>query len=66
MYKLVKFATSIVLLIAVFATVPANAQNASNRFPGIGRDATPAEVEAWDIDVRPDLKGFQKDLAQPK
>ena len=60
MYKLVKFATSIALLIAVFATVTANAQNASNRFPGIGRDATPAEVEAWDIDVRPDFKGLPK------
>ncbi len=24
----------------------------------IGRDATPAEVKAWDIDVRPDFKGL--------
>jgi cytochrome c len=28
------------------------------RFPGIGRDATPKEVAAWDIDVRPDFKGL--------
>jgi S-disulfanyl-L-cysteine oxidoreductase SoxD len=27
-------------------------------FPGIGRPATANEVKAWDIDVRPDLKGL--------
>lgn len=27
-------------------------------FPGVGRDATPAEVAAWDIDVRPDFAGL--------
>ena len=27
-------------------------------FPGIGREATPKEVAAWDIDVRPDFKGL--------
>ncbi|NRF72343.1 c-type cytochrome [Aquincola sp. S2] len=27
-------------------------------FPGIGRSATPKEVAAWDIDVRPDFKGL--------
>jgi cytochrome c551/c552 len=26
--------------------------------PGVGRAATPKEVAAWDIDVRPDLKGL--------
>ena len=26
--------------------------------PGIGRAATPAEVRAWDIDVRPDFQGL--------
>ena len=30
----------------------------SNQFNGIGRTATAAEVKAWDIDVRPDLKGL--------
>jgi cytochrome c len=34
--------------------LPANAQ----KFEGIGRTATPAELKAWDIDVRPDLKGL--------
>ena len=27
-------------------------------YPGIGRAATPQEVAAWDIDVRPDFKGL--------
>ena len=31
---------------------------AQERFPGIGRAATPAEVKAWDIDVRPDFQGL--------
>ena len=29
-------------------------------FAGIGRTATPAEIRAWDIDVRPDFKGLPK------
>lgn len=31
---------------------------AAGPFPGIGRTATPAEIAAWDIDVRPDFKGL--------
>jgi cytochrome c len=27
-------------------------------YPGIGRTATPKEIAAWDIDVRPDFKGL--------
>jgi S-disulfanyl-L-cysteine oxidoreductase SoxD len=27
-------------------------------YPGIGRAATPKEIAAWDIDVRPDFKGL--------
>ena len=34
------------------------ARQAAAAFPGIGRPATPAEVAAWDIDVRPDFKGL--------
>jgi len=37
----------------------AHAQN-KNPFPGIGREATPAEVNAWNIDVRPDFQGLPK------
>lgn len=29
-------------------------------YPGIGRAATPKEVQAWDIDVRPDFKGLPR------
>jgi cytochrome c len=36
-------------------SLPAHAQS---KFPGIGRDATPAEVKAWDIDVRADFQGL--------
>ena len=34
------------------------APSAQDRYPGAGRDATPREVAAWDIDVRPDFKGL--------
>lgn len=33
---------------------------AAQDFPGIGRAATPAEIGAWDIDVRPDFRGLPK------
>jgi cytochrome c len=36
----------------------AGAAGAQGRFPGVGRPATPAEVQAWDIDVRPDFAGL--------
>jgi len=42
--------------LACLATVSV-AQTAS-RYPGVGRIATPKEVAAWDIDVRPDFKGL--------
>ena len=29
-----------------------------NKYPGLGRNATPKEVAAWDIDVRADFKGL--------
>lgn len=32
----------------------------------MGRDATPAEVKAWDIDVRPDFKGLPKGAGSVK
>src|SRR5688572_19095633 len=46
----------------VLATLLATAlgAQAQDTFPGIGRAATPAEVAAWDIDVRPDFKGLPK------
>jgi S-disulfanyl-L-cysteine oxidoreductase SoxD len=33
---------------------------AQTKFEGVGRPATPAEIKAWDIDVRPDFKGLPK------
>ena len=48
-------------LVGLFATcmVPM-VQAQSQAWSGIGRAATPAEVKAWDIDVRPDFKGLPK------
>lgn len=50
------------LSLTVFVTQSAIAQSnlGSAKYPGIGRNATPAEVMAWDIDVRPDFKGLPK------
>ena len=45
-------------LIAAFWMCGAEAAVAQERYPGIGRSATQAEVRAWDIDVRSDLKGL--------
>ena len=46
------FATLLLALTgAVFA-------QSNTQYPGVGRDATPKEVAAWDIDVRPDFKGL--------
>jgi cytochrome c551/c552 len=43
----------LLLMLAAGLAFPAYAQ-----FEGVGRDATDAEVRAWDIDVRPDFKGL--------
>ena len=49
----------IVLAIAIgLSFVSASAFAQSTKYPGVGRDATPKEVAAWDIDVRPDFKGL--------
>ncbi len=49
-----KFINLMLLSVLVSA---ANAQ-AQAKYPGIGRTATPAEIKAWDIDVRPDFTGL--------
>ena len=43
---------------SVTKAAPPASRNAA--FTGIGRTATPAEIAAWDIDVRPDFKGLPK------
>jgi cytochrome c551/c552 len=63
MYKLVKSIAHLGLLTAsvlVAHLAYAQSTQGSAKFPGIGRNATPAEVIAWDIDVRPDFKGLPK------
>ena len=47
-------------LALAFCLGPAFATGPAEKFPGIGRTATPAEVRAWDIDVRPDFKGLPR------
>jgi cytochrome c551/c552 len=42
------------------ASRPAAQAKGAAAFPGIGRAATPKEVAAWDIDVRPDFKGLPR------
>ena len=46
------------LLIALLGLAAAWPAAAQTRFEGIGRAATPAEIAAWDIDVRADFKGL--------
>ncbi|MBA4176530.1 MAG: cytochrome C [Leptothrix sp. (in: Bacteria)] len=43
--------------LVLVAAAPVLAQTS---YPGVGRAATPAELKAWDIDVRPDFKGLPK------
>ena len=45
------------LLVAAACFLGLSAHGAE-RFPGVGRTATPAEIRAWDIDVRPDFQGL--------
>lgn len=45
----------------VFALfLPPTVALAFDNYAGVGRQATAAEVKAWDIDVRPDFKGLPK------
>ncbi len=50
------FPKGVALLAGLLAAGLALAQ--APRYEGVGRTATPAEVKAWDIDVRPDFKGL--------
>ena len=52
-----RFSKSILALALIGAST---AGFAFENFKGVGRAATPAEVKAWDIDVRPDFKGLPK------
>ena len=48
---------SMVAMLVAQASQGATAQTA---YTGVGRAATPKEVAAWDIDVRPDFKGLPR------
>lgn len=45
-------------LLLLSVLVSASDVHAQGKYPGIGRTATPAEIKAWDIDVRPDFTGL--------
>lgn len=53
-----RFSKTLIALLIAGASTAAVAWE--GRFAGIGREATPAEVKAWDIDVRPDFVGLPK------
>ncbi len=46
------------IALAAAAMLVAGAAPAQGKYPGLGRTATPAEIQAWDIDVRPDFRGL--------
>lgn len=46
------------LVVAACASAQLPAQTPKSPYPGVGRTATPAEIAAWDIDVRADFKGL--------
>lgn len=56
MFKLAKLVGSIALAGMASVTLAQEAKS----YEGIGRAATPNEVAAWDIDVRPDFVGLPK------
>jgi len=55
-FKISTPAAVVTLALALLGSGAAVAQ--TQPWHNIGRDATPAEVKAWDIDVRPDFKGL--------
>ena len=55
-----KLALCITALVCSAQAWAQTAYLADPAYPGVGRMATPREVAAWDIDVRPDFKGLPK------
>ena len=47
-----------VILTTALVAMAGMALAQSDKYPGLGRAATPKEVAKWDIDVRPDFKGL--------
>lgn len=46
--------------LVVLSALPGLSLAQTAKFENIGRTATPQEIKAWDIDVRPDFKGLPK------
>uniref|UniRef100_UPI00406CC003 c-type cytochrome n=1 Tax=Rhodoferax sp. GW822-FHT02A01 TaxID=3141537 RepID=UPI00406CC003 len=57
MFKLPKLRLAVAMLAGLCALTGTNAWS-DTAYVGIGRSATPKELAAWDIDVRPDFKGL--------
>jgi S-disulfanyl-L-cysteine oxidoreductase SoxD len=55
--QLSRLSRSKFLFLSLVLSIPL-VTTAQTQFQNIGRPATPAEVKAWDIDVRPDFKGL--------
>lgn len=59
MKSMFNLSTKAALVMAALSALTLGAANAQDKpWHNMGRDATPAEVKAWDIDVRPDFKGL--------
>ncbi|MES2413632.1 MAG: c-type cytochrome [Pseudomonadota bacterium] len=56
LWTLIRMGTAAVVTVLSFAAFA----QAPPALSSIGRSATPAEIKAWDIDVRPDFKGLPK------
>ncbi|MEX8502657.1 MAG: c-type cytochrome [Leptothrix ochracea] len=52
--------SALLTLALVASAAGAQAPTPAGSYPGVGRPATPKEIAAWDIDVRPDFKGLPK------
>ena len=59
MFVLVKRNAVMQIMLAALAVVVTvgSVSAAERKYSGVGREATPAEIQSWDIDVRPDGKG---------
>ncbi len=53
-----RFFSAVLCVLCASAVETSYAQ--AQKYPNIGRTATPQEIKAWDIDVRPDFKGLPK------
>ena len=60
MYKSASFIVLCVLPLLTVAQIALPNSAVASKVQNLGRTATPQEIKAWDIDVRPDFKGLPK------